>query len=66
MQITKTELNEIKWNCSFGVVSEPELSLCEGFRGGGHISPGCNAAIYIHRYGVIHVYTQITVKVCFK
>ncbi len=58
MQITKTELDEIEWNCSFGVEGEAELPLCEQFKGGGYISPGCNAATYIHRYGVIHVYTQ--------
>lgn len=53
MQITKTGLDEIDWNCSFGVVGEAELPLCEQFKGGGYVSPGCNAATYVHIYGVI-------------
>lgn len=58
MQITKTGLDEIDWNCYFGVAGEAELPLCEQFKGGGYISHSCNAATYIHRYGVIHAYTH--------
>lgn len=65
MQITTTRLDGIDWNCSFAVAGEAEQPLCEQFKGAGYISPGCNAATYIHRYGVIQefIHTQIRITV---
>lgn len=58
MQITKKGLDEIDWNCSFGVAGEAELPLCEQFKGRGCISPGCNAATYMHRCDPCTAYTH--------
>lgn len=71
MQITKAGLDEIVWNCSFGVAGEAELPLCEQFKGSGHTVslPAVTQShiLYIHRNCVIHIHIHTEeVQVCFS
>lgn len=62
MQIIKTELYEIDWNCFFGGACEAESPLCGQFKGRVDASHPAVIPAHMHRYCVIHVGKQITIK----
>lgn len=65
MQMTKTEMYEIDWNCFFGGACKSESPLCGQFKGRVDVSHQAVIHACMQRYNANHG-KQITIKVRFK